>query len=203
MQHIELEYIGISTSALENNDHIVLLNEKNDTVQLPVIVNKIQVSAISVAIGKMPEICPQIQDLFKKTMQSWQVNLTGILINELRGTVFHAVFLFKGEHTKIEVDSLAAHAITMAISLHLPIYIEADLFNKLAMAFRRRKIKFKIPIEETNTNTPSKQTNQNNLQHLDIATLQQMLTEVVEKEDYVQAIALRDTINNKKNISLK
>lgn len=198
MKHIELEYIGISTSALENNDHIVLLGEKNGTVQLPIMVNKIQASAISVAIGKMPMMCPHIQDLFKKTKQSWQVDLTGVLINELRGAVFHAVFLFKGEHTKIEIDALAAHAITMAISLHLPIYIEADLFNKLAMAFRRRKIKFKTPIEETNTNTPSIQTDQNNLQYLDIATLQQMLTEVVEKEDYIQAIALRDAINSKK-----
>ncbi len=52
MEYIELEYTAISTSTLENNNHVVLLSEKNDTFQLPVIVNKMQASAISAAIER-------------------------------------------------------------------------------------------------------------------------------------------------------
>ncbi len=112
------------------------------------------------------------------------------------------MFLFKCEHTKIQVGVGAVHAITMAICLHLPIYIEADLLNKLAIAFRMRKIKFKTPIEETNINIQPEQTDQRNLQHLDMATLQQMFSDVIEQEDYRKAVAIRDEINNPKIVKL-
>jgi bifunctional DNase/RNase len=201
MKKIELEIIAITQSIAQSNSYAVVLGEVNGTRRLPIVIGGFEAQAIAVAIEKMSPSRPLTHDLMKNFMVAFNIELHEIIINDLQEGVFFSKLVCSSERDTIEIDSRTSDAIAMAVRFGCPIYTFENILNSTSEMMddkeeKAEKKKRKAKSTESNTlSAPDKE----NLKQLTLKELNDLLNEVLNEEDYVRAIAIRDEINSRTN----
>ena len=194
MKKIELEIVALSHSITQTHSYAVVLGEVNGLRRLPIVIGGFEAQAIAVALERMQPSRPLTHDLMKNFMYAFNVELMEIIINDLQEGIFYSKLVCVNEHDTVEIDSRTSDALALAVRFGCPIYTYENILESagILMEDEGKKSKSEIPVEEPGTSS------YRDLSKMSLEELQKLLTEVLEHEDYIRAIEIRDEINKRK-----
>lgn len=194
MKKIELEIVALSHSITQTHSYAVVLGEVNGLRRLPIVIGGFEAQAIAVALERMQPSRPLTHDLMKNFMNAFNVELMEIVINDLQEGIFYSKLVCINEHDTIEIDSRTSDALALAVRFGCPIYTFDNILESAGILMEDSgKKKGDVAVEQT-VSASSKE----NLQSLSVDELQTLLNEVLEQEDYLRAISIRDELNKRK-----
>lgn len=194
MKKIELEIVALSHSITQTHSYAVVLGEVNGLRRLPIVIGGFEAQAIAVALERMQPSRPLTHDLMKNFMNAFNVELMEIVINDLQEGIFYSKLVCINEHDTVEIDSRTSDALALAVRFGCPIYTFDNILESAGILMEDNgKKKGEVAVEST-VSPSSKES----LQSLSVSELETLLSEVLEQEDYLRAISIRDELNKRK-----
>jgi bifunctional DNase/RNase len=193
MKKLELEIIAISHSITQTHSYAVVLGEVSGLRRLPIVIGGFEAQAIAVALERMLPGRPLTHDLMKNFMTAVGATLQEVIICDLQEGIFYAKLIIRTDNDTIEIDSRTSDAIALAVRYNCPIYTYEHIMNNAGILMDENATKKKMietDVVETETNE--------DIKSMSIDELETLLNDVLEHEDYLRAIAIRDEINRRK-----
>jgi bifunctional DNase/RNase len=201
MKKIELEIVALSHSITQTHSYAVVLGEVNGLRRLPIVIGGFEAQAIAVALEKMHPSRPLTHDLMKNFMSAFTIDLQEIIICDLQEGIFYSKLVCVSEHDTVEIDSRTSDALALAVRFGCPIYTYEHILDSAGILMEDSSSKKKKSGGVTATTTTTTDSgSREDLKALSIEDLNSLLTEVLEQEDYIRAIAIRDEINSRRRI---
>lgn len=197
MKKIELEIIAISHSITQSQSYAVVLGEVNGSRRLPIVIGGFEAQAIAVALEKMNPSRPLTHDLMKNFLIAFGIDLHEVIINDLQEGVFYSKLVCSNEQDTIEIDSRTSDAIAMAVRFGCPIYTYENILQNAGILLEETEESKKKKTGEESLEEEIKKTGNEDLKKMTLEELTHLLNEVLESEDYLRAIAIRDEINTR------
>lgn len=198
MKKIELEIVALSHSITQTHSYAVVLGETNGLRRLPIVIGGFEAQAIAVALERMQPSRPLTHDLMKNFMMAFNVELHEIIISDLQEGIFYSKLLCSNEHDTVEIDSRTSDALALAVRFGCPIYTYEHILESAGILMEDSGKKKKPEEEQTQSVLKESGSSKDDLKGMSLEDLNQLLTDVLEQEDYLRAIAIRDEINNRK-----
>ena len=198
MKKIELEIVALSHSITQTHSYAVVLGELNGLRRLPIVIGGFEAQAIAVALEKMQPSRPLTHDLMKNFLNAFGVELIEIIISDLQEGIFYSKLVCTSENDTVEIDSRTSDALALAVRFGCPVYTYENILDSAGIMMeetdtgkeKKKKVK-KAIVKEENAGKQDMKT-------MSLDELNSLLNDVLEKEDYIRAIAIRDEINNRK-----
>lgn len=192
MKKIELEIIALSHSITQTHSYAVVLGEVNGLRRLPIVIGGFEAQAIAVALERMQPSRPLTHDLMKNFMLAFNVELHEIVINDLQEGIFYSKLLCSTDNDTVEIDSRTSDALALAVRFGCPIYTYEHILESAGIMMEdEEKKREEVPVTAGGDE-------KGDLKSMSLDELQTLLNEVLEQEDYIRAIAIRDEISNRK-----
>lgn len=199
MKKIELEIVALSHSITQTHSYAVVLGEVNGLRRLPIVIGGFEAQAIAVALEKMQPSRPLTHDLMKNFMNAFAIDLVEIIITDLQEGIFYSKLVCATENDTVEIDSRTSDAIALAVRFGCPIYTYENILESAGILMedtgtggKKKKSKQEVMVED------DRPTGNEDLKTMTLEELNNLLNEVLEGEDYIRAIAIRDEINSRK-----
>lgn len=192
MKKIELEIVALSHSITQTHSYAVVLGEINGLRRLPIVIGGFEAQAIAVALERMNPSRPLTHDLMKNFMMAFNVELHEIVINDLQEGIFYSKLVCSSANDTVEIDSRTSDALALAVRFGCPIFTYDNILDQAGVLMENDQKKA-MPGSTVTSETGSK----DNLQSLSLDELNTLLNEVLEHEDYIRAIAIRDEIKSR------
>ena len=190
MHKIELEIVALSHSITQSNSYAVVLGEVNGLRRLPIVIGGFEAQAIAVALENMHPSRPLTHDLMKNFMTAFGIQLQEVYICDLQEGIFYSKLVCFTANDTIEIDSRTSDAIALAVRFGCPIYVYSNILEQAGLTTENAD----KPIHAMPVNEPTKI---NDLSLLSLIELNNLLKEVLDQEDYIRAIDIRDEINKR------
>lgn len=194
MRKIELEIVALSHSITQTHSYAVVMGEVNGLRRLPIVIGGFEAQAIAVALEKMQPSRPLTHDLMKNFMTAFNVDLTEIIISDLQEGIFYSKLVCISEHDTVEIDSRTSDALALAVRFGCPIYTYEHILESAGILMEDTGKKKKSTMESV----PETGGGSEDLRSMSIDELNTLLNEVLEQEDYIRAISIRDEIASRK-----
>jgi len=198
MKKIELRIVALSHSVSQSNNYTVVLGEMVGLRRIPIVIGSFEAQAIAVAMEKMTPNRPLTHDLFKQTLEAFKVEIKEIIINNLLDGIFYARLICEREGEIIELDSRTSDAIALAVRFQCPIFTYEFILDTAGVELDEST---QTDIEEESDDEmeekPGK-SKQSALSTYSLESLQNMLLQVLEEENYEKAATIRDEIDKRK-----
>lgn len=200
MKKIELEIVALSHSITQTHSYAVVLGEVNGLRRLPIVIGGFEAQAIAVALEKMNPSRPLTHDLMKNFFNSFAIDLHEIIICDLQEGIFYSKLVCSSENDTIEIDSRTSDALALAVRFGCPVYTYENILESAGILMedtesggkKKKGAKQEVVVEEKGS------TGHEDLKTMTLEELDILLNEVLESEDYIRAIAIRDEINSRK-----
>ena len=198
MKKIELEIVALSHSITQTHSYAVVLGEVNGLRRLPIVIGGFEAQAIAVALEKMQPSRPLTHDLMKNFMNAFAIDLHEIIICDLQEGIFYSKLVCSTENDTVEIDSRTSDAIALAVRFGCPVYTYENILESAGILMedttgsgKKKKAKQEVMVEQDGP------TGNEDLKTMTLEELNNLLNEVLEGEDYIRAIAIRDEINSR------
>ncbi|PUZ20272.1 hypothetical protein GA0116948_11451 [Chitinophaga costaii] len=198
MRKIELEIVALSHSITQTHSYAVVLGEVNGLRRLPIVIGGFEAQAIAVALEKMQPSRPLTHDLMKNFMTAFSVELHEVVISNLQEGIFYSKLVCSNSEDTIEIDSRTSDALALAVRFGCPIYTYENILNSAGILLDDTTGK-KANKPLSPTISEHEKGAEDNLHAMSLEDLNTLLGEVLEQEDYIRAITIRDEINSRKN----
>lgn len=192
MKKIELEIVALSHSITQTHSYAVVLGEINGLRRLPIVIGGFEAQAIAVALERMSPSRPLTHDLMKNFMMAFNVELHEIVINDLQEGIFYSKLVCSSANDTVEIDSRTSDALALAVRFGCPIYTYDSILDQAGILMEGEEKKQKSTPVTTETG------GSDDLKSLSLEELDALLAEVLDHEDYIRAIAIRDEIKSRK-----
>jgi bifunctional DNase/RNase len=194
MKKIELEIVALSHSITQTQSYAVVLGEINGLRRLPIVIGGFEAQAIAVALERMSPSRPLTHDLMKNFMMAFNVDMHEIVINDLQEGIFYSKLVCSSENDTVEIDSRTSDALALAVRFGCPIYTYDNILDQAGVMMDEEM----NPKQDMPSNIPAGASNKNeSLRTMSLEELNVLLTEVLESEDYIRAIAIRDELKSR------
>ncbi len=191
MKKIELEIVALSHSITQTHSYAVVLGEINGLRRLPIVIGGFEAQAIAVALERMNPSRPLTHDLMKNFMMAFNVELHEIVINDLQEGIFYSKLVCSSANDTVEIDSRTSDALALAVRFGCPIFTYDTILDQAGVLMEDDNKKGTAAVT---TETGGK----DDLRSMSLEELNTLLTDVLEHEDYIKAIAIRDEIKSRK-----
>ncbi len=203
MKKIELDIVALSHSVTQSHNYAVVLGEQDGSRRLPIVIGGFEAQAIAVAMERMTPNRPLTHDLFKNALETFEVELKEIVINNLLDGIFYARLVCDVNGKTVEIDSRTSDALAMAVRFECPIYTYEFILDAAGVILEEN---------EENQNTEAlaasggakprpqkkeKAKKEGTLSQYSDDDLNQMLDDVLADEDYERAAEIRDEIKRR------
>ncbi|MEO7305979.1 MAG: bifunctional nuclease family protein [Ferruginibacter sp.] len=193
MKKIELEIVALSHSITQTHSYAVVLGEINGLRRLPIVIGGFEAQAIAVALERMSPSRPLTHDLMKNFMMAFNVELHEVVINDLQEGIFYSKLVCSSSNDTVEIDSRTSDALALAVRFGCPIFTYDTILDQAGILMEDDgKTKSATPVT---TETGGS----DDLKALTLEELEGLLAEVLDHEDYIRAIAIRDEIKSRKS----
>lgn len=183
--------MALSHSVTQSHNYAVVLGEENGKRRLPIVIGGFEAQAIAVAMENMTPNRPLTHDLFKNTLDAYYIEIKEVVINNLLDGIFYAQLICEQDGNVMQIDARTSDAISMAVRFGCPIYTFEFIMESAGVVLEEEEKK-----EETTSATRAKKST---IEDMSLGSLEKLLTEALQKEDYEQAARIRDIINSKKS----
>jgi hypothetical protein len=166
--------------------------------RIPIVIGSFEAQAIAVAMEKMTPNRPLTHDLFKQTLEAFKVEIKEIIINNLLDGIFYARLICEREGEIIELDSRTSDAIALAVRFQCPIFTYEFILDTAGVELDEST---QADIEEESDDEMEEKPGKNkqsSLSTYSLESLQNMLLQVLEEENYEKAATIRDEIDKRK-----
>lgn len=200
MKKIELEIVALSHSITQTHSYAVVLGEVNGLRRLPIVIGGFEAQAIAVALERMQPSRPLTHDLFSNFMSTFDIDLTEVVIYKLEEGIFYAKLVCSKEGQEIEIDSRTSDALALAVRTGCRIYTFENILETAGLYLDPSESPADVnPEEEAQTGSQSSsKPEEKRLEQMSLDELETLLTQVLDQEDYIRAISIRDEINKRK-----
>jgi bifunctional DNase/RNase len=200
MKKVELEIVALSHSISQTHSYAVVLGEVDGLRRLPIVIGGFEAQAIAVALERMQPTRPLTHDLFANFMSAFSIELTEVLIYRLDEGVFYAKLVCRNNDELVEIDSRTSDALAMAVRASCKIYTYENILDTAGMFLENESSDSdtsstssqKIP-----TGSSKSSSSDADMRKMTLEELNTLLQTVLEQEDYVRAINIRDEINRR------
>ncbi len=193
MKKIGLEIVALSHSVTQSHNYAVVLGEIVGNRRLPIVIGGFEAQAIAVAMERMTPNRPLTHDLFKNTLDTFDINLKEVVINNLLDGIFYAQLVCERDGQEFIIDSRTSDAIAMSVRFKSPLYTFDFIMEQAGVVLEdddtMKKSAKSIITDEARPDS---------FDQYSVKALNQMLEDVLENEDYEKAAKIRDEINKRK-----
>ncbi len=191
MKKVPLEISAISHSVTQSQNYAVLLAETNGTRRLPIVIGGYEAQSIAVAWERLSSGRPLTHDLFKNTLETFNITLKEVIISNLLDGVFYARLICMQDNNVYEIDSRTSDALALAVRFACPISTYEFILDAAGIVLEEN--------DTANTTAPREapRRSTNTLSQLSMDELNRMLDDVIAQEDYEQAARIRDEIQKR------
>ena len=193
MKKIELEIVALSHSITQTHSYAVVLGEVNGLRRLPIVIGGFEAQAIAVALERMSPSRPLTHDLMKNFMLAFNVELHEVVINDLQEGIFYSKLVCSSANDTVEIDSRTSDALALAVRFGCPVYTYDTILDQAGILMEDDGKKKKVQSVTTETG------GSDDLKSLTLEELNALLADVLDHEDYIRAIAIRDEIKTRKD----
>lgn len=201
MKKTELEIVALSHSITQTHSYAVVLGEINGLRRLPIVIGGFEAQAIAVALEKMQPSRPLTHDLFHNFMSTFDIELTEVVIYKLEEGIFFAKLVCEKDGNSVEIDSRTSDALALAVRTGCRIFTFENILDAAGLYLDPSEAE---ATSETSAEGPTvsseneQQKDENDLKKMSLEELKSLLQKILEQEDYVKAISVRDEINRRK-----
>ncbi len=192
MRKIELDIVALSHSVTQSHNYAVVLGEQNGSRRLPIVIGSFEAQAIAVAMERMTPNRPLTHDLFKNTLETFNIELKEVVINNLLDGIFYARLICIKDGEIIEIDSRTSDALAMAVRFDCPIYTYEFILDAAGVVLEDEGDEDMG--EPAEAEVPEKKAS---LSSYSVEDLRKMLDEVLNEENYERAAEIRDEIDRR------
>lgn len=196
MKKIELEIVALSHSITQTHSYAVVLGEVNGLRRLPIVIGGFEAQAIAVALEKMQPSRPLTHDLMKNFMSAFAIELHEIVISDLQEGIFYSKLVCSSDNDTIEIDSRTSDALALAVRFGCPVYTYEHILESAGILMEDAGTSKKGKRQPATVEEDS--ASNSDLRSMSLDDLNTLLNDVLEQEDYIRAIAIRDEIKNRK-----
>jgi bifunctional DNase/RNase len=193
MKKIELDIVALSHSVTQSHNYAVVLGENGGARRLPIVIGSFEAQAIAVAMERMTPNRPLTHDLFKNTLETFNIDLKEVIINNLLDGIFYARLVCLRDGELIEIDSRTSDALAMAVRFDCPIYTYEFILDAAGVVLEDSEEEGE-PVEEPARGGRGRQAA---LSSYSIDDLHKLLDEVLGEENYERAAQIRDEIRRR------
>ncbi|MEQ1678724.1 MAG: bifunctional nuclease family protein, partial [Chitinophagaceae bacterium] len=125
-------------------------------------------------------------------------DLHEIIICDLQEGIFYSKLVCSTENDTVEIDSRTSDAIALAVRFGCPIYTYENILESAGILMedsattgKKKKGKQEVMVEEDGP------AGNEDLKTMTLEELNTLLNDVLDSEDYIRAIAIRDEINSR------
>jgi bifunctional DNase/RNase len=197
MKKIQVDILGLSTSPANNGAYALILFEVGGKRKLPIIIGAFEAQAIALELEKIKPPRPLTHDLIRSFVDSFNISVTSVVIDELKEGTFYAKIHSEMAGVVQEIDSRPSDAIAVAVRCEAPIFVSEEVMDEAGILDDREAAQGQLP--------PAAEKKQLEAQAKSPVTkldgLMTKLSEAIQNEDYEKAARLRDEISKLKSSS--
>ncbi len=197
MKKIELEIVALSHSITQTHSYAVVLGEVNGLRRLPIVIGGFEAQAIAVALEKMQPSRPLTHDLMKNFMTAFNIDLHEIIISDLQEGIFYSKLVCSSDNDTIEIDSRTSDALALAVRFGCTVFTYEHILESAGILMEDTGSSSTKKSKVTTT-TSEEHTGKEDLKTMSLEDLNVLLNDVLDHEDYIRAISIRDEINKRK-----
>jgi bifunctional DNase/RNase len=201
MKKVELEIVALSHSITQTHSYAVVLGEVNGLRRLPIVIGGFEAQAIAVALERMQPSRPLTHDLFANFMSTFNIELVEVIIYKLEEGIFFAKLVCRNNSENIEIDSRTSDAIAMAVRANCKIFTYENILDTAGLYLDQTEGSGEPAADSKSSTIPisgNKSSSNSDMKNMSLEDLNKLLQTVLEQEDYVRAINIRDEINSRK-----
>jgi uncharacterized protein len=187
MNKIPLEIVAISHSVSQSHNYAVILGEVNGNRRLPIVIGGFEAQGIAIAVEKMTPNRPLTHDLFKATLDNFNIIIKEVVINDFLDGIFYAQLICEQNGDLSVIDSRTSDAIAMAVRFGCPIFTYEFIIQQTG-------VEMDPDITDTKSSNTRSSTAQNTVKVVTLDDLESQLLDAIKTEDYEHAAILRDQI---------
>lgn len=189
MNKIRLDILGLSSTQTQNGTYALIMSERGGNRRLPIIIGFFEAQAISIELERIVPNRPMTHDLLCNVMKTFDIQLSEVIINDLREGIFYARMTCFFEGRKVEIDARPSDAIAVAIRMNVPIYINEHVLEEAGVAIEDDTLSSQ---EQEDIRYKSY-----SLQDYSDEQLRSILHKALEEEDYEKAAEIRDELGKR------
>lgn len=194
MNKILLNVIGITYSQSQSGAYALLLEVKGEQTRLPIIIGETEAQSIAIALEGHKTSRPLTHDLFKSFAKSFDINITEIIINRFKDSLFYSELHCVKDGEETIIDARTSDAVALALRFDAPIYANSQVVEEAGIIMDD----IDLDDDDTDFDADTDSDTDTDFERYDIKELEHLLKEAIEVEDYAKASVLRDIINDKK-----
>ena len=195
MNKVSLEIIGLTYSESSTGAYVLILGDKNSQRRLPIVIGSAEAESIAVGIDRQHKGRPLTHDLFLRFAKEFGIEIMEAVINRFRDGVYYAMLVCKQGDDLTMIDARPSDAIAIAVRAGCEIYAYETVMEEAGIIMDDME---KQDVEETKEEHINIGTTSTSLDMLDLDTLEELLQEAIDNEDYQKAAEIRDVINGRK-----
>jgi len=190
MDFTRVDIIGLSTSPSSGGAYALVLGEVEGNRRLPIIIGAFEAQAIALELEKIQPPRPMTHDLLRDTFEAVDVEVSEVVIDELREGTFFAKIRYRHNGEEQQLDSRPSDAVALAVRVDAPIFVAPAVLDEAGI----------VAEDESDISSLAEQaeepsgTEEEEMGGTELEKMQKKLEKAVEEEDYERAAELRDEI---------
>ena len=127
---VRVDRVTLDTST---NRFVVILRDDVYGRWLPIVVGTTEAQAIALQLEGIMPPRPLTHDLMRNLMESLKVEISKIIVNDLRENTYYAIIHLSLNKQRHEIDARPSDAIALALRMQAPIYVEESVMQRAAV----------------------------------------------------------------------
>jgi hypothetical protein len=200
MKKVKLDIVGLSYSQTQTGAYALVLGEVSGKRRLPIIIGAFEAQAIAIELEKMTPSRPLTHDLFKTFAETFNINVTEVIIYNLVEGIFYAKLICNdATQQDYEIDARTSDAIALAVRFNCPIYTYEFILSSAGIILEDETLpeaKEGELAEEVAQKVSGRDDNEYHSKSTE--ELKTLLQTALEDEQYELASKIRDELNQRK-----
>ena len=192
MDFTRVDIIGLSTSPSSGGAYALVLGEVEGNRRLPIIIGAFEAQAIALELEKIQPPRPMTHDLLRDTFEELDVEVTEVVIDELREGTFFAKIRYRHDGDEHQLDSRPSDAVALAVRVDAPIFVAPMVLDEAGIVAEDESGISSITQQAEEASAGGGE--EEEMGGTELERKQKQLEKAVEKEDYERAAELRDEI---------
>ena len=194
MKKVRLEIVGLSYSQTQSGAYALVLGESAGSRRLPIIIGGFEAQAIAIELEKMTPTRPLTHDLFKSFSETFNIDVTEVLIYNLVEGIFYAKLICTDGTRDVEIDARTSDAIALAVRFNCPIFTYEFILKSAGIVLDDEN----LPASQSTVNLEEIANPEGEYKGKSTEELKNMLQTALDDEQYELASKIRDEINQRK-----
>lgn len=193
MKKIQVDILGLSSSPHSNGAYALILFEVGGKRKLPIIIGGFEAQAIALKLENVKAPRPFTHDLIRNITETFNINVSEVMIDELRNETFFAKVICELNGTTHEIDARPSDAIALAVRCDAPIFVSEEVMNEAGIIDDKTSEQSGYGVGTSGAGAERRASSSAPMSKLD--ELHAKLNEAIAKEDYERAARIRDEIS--------